>query len=525
MKKVAILDDEFIARNQLSSLLQQIPNIEIILNTANPYEVLNYLETSFIDVLFLDMNMPIMNGLEFLEQLILVDRKIQVIVTSGYADFSYAQGSIRHGVVAYLLKHELSKEVLLSVLEQCPYNEEEIKPGKLIGQKNLSLFQEEKIEQQKRILETSFPNFVPLNLLSLLIVPTGLSKKIWNKNQYKLKSAHFLEEVVKDSLTEGVKLISAVTPNGDLYVLLSFAGIHSRKEIYEYTEYLFQKLRVNSKRLLNVDLFIESSVLTNELSQAISIFDDRKKVLNHVFYSKKDEVFIASIADHYEKEYDQREINFYLNQVYFYTKYLNEKKLYKQVDLIFTYIRNKKLTRERVIEIIAKVDFKVSSAMNIQLKGEIVSSPPYRYYEKYDTLEQLEIDLREVLMASVANLLKDVFKECDPVIYTAVMFVHQEFTNDIRLQDCADEIAVNYSYLSRIFKQQWGQSFSRYLNQVRIDLAKNYLMYQDYTVSQVVKKCGNLNYNYFFRIFKEATGYSPNSYIENIDTLRELLEW
>lgn len=64
------------------------------------------------------MNMPIMNGLAFLEQLELIDRTTKVIVMSGYADFNYASGSMKYGVVDYLLKHELSEEVISEALKK-----------------------------------------------------------------------------------------------------------------------------------------------------------------------------------------------------------------------------------------------------------------------------------------------------------------------------------------------------------------------------------------------------------------------
>ena len=73
MKKIALLDDELISRNKISTILQNFPQFEIVLSTANPYELLNYLEIYSVDLIFLDMNMPIMNGLAFLEQLELID--------------------------------------------------------------------------------------------------------------------------------------------------------------------------------------------------------------------------------------------------------------------------------------------------------------------------------------------------------------------------------------------------------------------------------------------------------------------
>lgn len=49
MKKIALLDDELISRNKISTILQNFPQFEIVLSTANPYELLNYLEIYSVD--------------------------------------------------------------------------------------------------------------------------------------------------------------------------------------------------------------------------------------------------------------------------------------------------------------------------------------------------------------------------------------------------------------------------------------------------------------------------------------------
>lgn len=518
MKKVAILDDELIARNQLSSLLQNIPQIEVTLSTSDPYQLLNYLEASFIDILFLDMNMPIMNGIELLGQLTMIDQNINIIVVSGYADFSYAQGSIKYGVGNYLLKHELSEESLMEALKKCISDDQQLVDTLNIKKeyRAIDLFRKKEANKQKAIVEQWYPSFIPSSMMGMIVLPTNLRKKLWSKEQYKIKSSSFLEELINDSLIDGCQSISTVMPKGELFILFSFAGLHSRKEVTDYIDTLIQKLRATAKRLLDVELYIEMSVLANDFAQVMKIFESKERLLNNLFYSQKNERFYFNPLTIFEKEYDQTKINFYLSQVYFYTKYYNKKLVLQQVTFIFDYMKNKKLEKEKVLEIAAKIDYHVSSAISEHFNQSPVKSDiQFSYYQNYDTFYRLEEELFETLELSLINFFDKIFENCDPVVKSSVDFIHKMFMNDIRLQDCADEIHVNYTYLSRIFKQQWRISFNKYLNQVRIDQAKIYLLYQDYTVSQVAELCGNLNYNYFFRIFKEATGFSPNAFSEN----------
>jgi two-component system LytT family response regulator len=67
--KAIIVDDERLARNELKRLLENFPHIEVIGEAANTDEVSELLETHQPDVLFLDIQMPKLTGLELLELL------------------------------------------------------------------------------------------------------------------------------------------------------------------------------------------------------------------------------------------------------------------------------------------------------------------------------------------------------------------------------------------------------------------------------------------------------------------------
>ncbi|MFA9463153.1 MAG: helix-turn-helix domain-containing protein [Velocimicrobium sp.] len=67
------------------------------------------------DIIFLDMQMPIMNGIEFLEIAHTEFPKTKYIVISGYDDFHYAQNAIRYGAIDYILKPIVAEELNASI--------------------------------------------------------------------------------------------------------------------------------------------------------------------------------------------------------------------------------------------------------------------------------------------------------------------------------------------------------------------------------------------------------------------------
>ena len=76
----------------------------------------------------------------------------------------------------------------------------------------------------------------------------------------------------------------------------------------------------------------------------------------------------------------------------------------------------------------------------------------------------------------------------------------------------ASEIGVSYSYLSRKFKEECGQGFSDYLNQLRIENAKQLIEAGDSNIKEIVNQVGFNNYNYFFKVFKDSEGMTPSEY-------------
>ncbi len=70
----------------------------------------------------------------------------------------------------------------------------------------------------------------------------------------------------------------------------------------------------------------------------------------------------------------------------------------------------------------------------------------------------------------------------------------------------------NAAYLGRIFKNATGQSFSTYLNNLRIEHSKMLLNETNGTVHEIARKVGYNSTNYFVNTFKKYTGYFPSQY-------------
>lgn len=94
-----IADDEPIARQILESYIQEFPGLNVLASFKNAFEVMEFLQTTSVDLLFLDINMPKLSGLSLLKTL---QQKPNVIITTAYPE--HAIEGFELSVTDYLLK-------------------------------------------------------------------------------------------------------------------------------------------------------------------------------------------------------------------------------------------------------------------------------------------------------------------------------------------------------------------------------------------------------------------------------------
>ena len=97
--KCLIVDDEVLAQDVIEKYITTIPTLELVGKCDNAVETISFLHNHQVDLLFLDLNMPELSGLEILKTL---TNHPKVILTTAYSE--YALESYEYGVVDYLLK-------------------------------------------------------------------------------------------------------------------------------------------------------------------------------------------------------------------------------------------------------------------------------------------------------------------------------------------------------------------------------------------------------------------------------------
>ncbi len=116
MYKIIIADDEPKIRRGLKNLKWDTLNIEVVGEASNGEDALNLVKTHQPDIALIDINMPIMNGLELIQAINDIGGSCMVIIISGYDEFEYAREAIKQGVYEYILK-PVDRKKLFKIIE------------------------------------------------------------------------------------------------------------------------------------------------------------------------------------------------------------------------------------------------------------------------------------------------------------------------------------------------------------------------------------------------------------------------
>lgn len=122
MIKVILADDHSMIREGICQLLELNKNIKVIGDAANGKECLQLLSESDADVLLLDINMPVMSGIDVLQKIKKKKYAVKVLMLTIHNEVEYVLKAIDLGADGYILKDSGSRELFKAV--ECVYNGE-----------------------------------------------------------------------------------------------------------------------------------------------------------------------------------------------------------------------------------------------------------------------------------------------------------------------------------------------------------------------------------------------------------------
>lgn len=150
------------------------------------------------------------------------------------------------------------------------------------------------------------------------------------------------------------------------------------------------------------------------------------------------------------------------------------------------------------------------------LERELAYTLSDLYISKMDvakTAEQIIILHNEMLMDfthKMADLPKQQVYSIQ--IVKAIDYIRMHRNIKLTIQEIADELKINRSYLSSLFKKETGRSISDYIREEKIKAAANMLKFSEDSYGDIAEYFGFASQSHFIKCFRKQTGLSPKEY-------------
>lgn len=526
MRKVLLVDDEPYILQGLKSLIDwEAEGFEVVKSCANGLEAYEYLKENKVDVIFADIKMPEMTGIELLKKI----REEEIsdafyIILTGFKDFTYIQTALRYECMEYMLKPvEMSelKGVLRKIAKQSDNRDEEEQSRLSMEQAYLARnliallfgkFDESNINYVKNHLHLSEEiRYVDLELAGQSDTPEeaeegeirGLQRQVFTavRDYLKDEKEHCIFDVSQDEKCYDIGLIYC-------------DYMASKKEI-SFEDYL-EKLRlyVLSETGCEITIFVGKTVSRIDqisksytsacILKSLEAFRGKKNIYYYddetsndsnavVIQKNKIDELLASIMTDEESAIRNSVDHFYeeLNKIESsQTKRLNINYLLFQLIHVATEL-DSELDQQEILRFIAEH----SSEEDIirGSKNHLVSfCCDYAHY-----LSQLRKNIS-------GGVLLEIEKE-----------VRDNYDANLTLRDLGRKYFINSSYLGQMFQKKHGQSFKDYLTSYRISKAEGLLMNTELKIVDIAEKVGYKDTDYFIKKFIEANGCTPSKYRKN----------
>jgi len=139
----------------------------------------------------------------------------------------------------------------------------------------------------------------------------------------------------------------------------------------------------------------------------------------------------------------------------------------------------------------------------------------YREHKEMDACSTLTIEGLVLEMLAMVGRMKKVNEQHEPPWFSRAMdLLHDEFRNNLKVQDIANEICVHPFHLSRVFRAVHRQTIGEYVQKLRVSYACKQLLKKDTDLATIALSAGFSDQSHFTRVFKNITGITPGVFRE-----------
>ena len=509
MRTVLIAEDEMLVRVGIKSTVDwEKYGYQLIGEASNGREALEKIEELRPDILLTDIKMPEMDGIQLIREIRERELPTESIILSCYDEFELAQEALRFGASDYILKLTLTQEKLLEALTRVS----------------------QKIEAAQR---TAAPSGVPVSVMKNSLL------NMLRDSDHGRDSLNQVKELLRLDLEfDGLSCIAVVVDqrfNGETFAYEDLSKqeekvvfglisdcvqtrrfgetFYSNHGCFIYTneedrERVVTAIRTNLSVLSGVTVSFGLSTRRSYVPGFISTLrDEALEALADRFLHGRGSVnhLREAIAQSLENRWD--------------TQFTREMQKHIQD---FPYIH--RAVRRAVEAIRDKSSCRDSGVRNLLRLYDALLSLFTRYKISFEDNRNISI-LTGILYAEDAvpffdSLLDRCFEETSANVSfpssfqlrDTISYIETHYSENLTMTSTAAHFNLSTTYFCAQFKKKSGRSFVEYLNEYRVERAKELLATTDQCIYMVAENVGFRDANYFSKVFKKITRSTPENF-------------
>ena len=525
MYRILVADDEGIMLEAFKNVISSTFGDSCIVETAKTGRAVTEIaETFHPDIVFMDIHMPGINGIQAMREIRKFNTTALFYVVSAYDKFDYAKEAIDLGVERYLTK-PISKAKIIAAVEEAT-----AKVDTKRNQRSNLLRIQEKLETVIPVVENSFVGSLLFQqemqvadyyqqLLDIeekqgyvMIIQFGQSYengRLVSPVGMNVKAQDFyaeLRDIVKSSFSCAVGSIMSNRIPIVVPCALSENPYEERIDLVEQARSLITRLedRIEAKFRVGIGRVREMQEMERSYREALRALNGSKSRVIHIEDLSQNGVYDEAFPGNNEK------------RMYRFLEEGNEEGMLQEVNFFFDwmvehYSQDMNNIRLKILEFIIwseKIAFEC---------GAINYGFSYRrdYLDtamSLSTYEELHKWFQEK-MVNVCRAIRDQkVDQSNSAVKKAMVYIQENYSRDISLDDVSSQVNISPYYFSKIFKDETGENFIEYLTRVRIERANELLVDANISVKEAGIQSGYSDPNYFSRIFKKQMDMTPSEY-------------
>ena len=128
------------------------------------------------------------------------------------------------------------------------------------------------------------------------------------------------------------------------------------------------------------------------------------------------------------------------------------------------------------------------------------------------TFDELSDTLEYLIEIITGNMISSVYSGHSQIISKSLQYINSNYNHRVTLSMIEEELHVNSSYFSTLFKNEMGISFTQYINHLRVEKACELLVTTNMSIIDILMTIGFDDQSYFTKVFKKETGMTPRQY-------------